>query len=1237
MEAKVPSNSVSLFKEIYDYVQYLPGSIVQIQLPSSSTFTVRSRQQIRLLKSAPSFKDESTFNEQYLSRSSSIFFGRSARYPRSILWRLLQGQRVLELRSVDFSKSDQVSREAIYTLHLHFPSSIKHGGLALADTEDPQTINVYALTKSNELYTCGIRRDAFCDVAALEDDVGKWCKIYKPASFSMSAPHSLTIGSTTELLISLVDGRMLRLTRQKGSDGSKWSESTYGDGQWGSSLKSLVRWQGSNAIKYDGATLEPTTPLALCLSPDQRHVFAVCLNHTLRAWSPDKAANVFCKDLLSQDRAPLDTPKLFLDPSNPNVLRLFQTQSATEGDLYYVATFSPHDLGQFKFWGVRDPDFGDQGVRDLFPDYVFKPPDPDPNPNSKTMWRVADFTISMERYGQGLELWLLMRSNRQHKVYRLKFDLQEVARQWREGWSMTAHESLAQDTPPQLSDVDSESPTGKWLQYFFSGSFPDSVLEPALHMYCEKLSEAAKDARTSLQEQLVTAIESRAKADPKSMESTPHEKSLHHEWNIFHQCVQDLAKLSRNSLCLAYDNENTIPWLVSSGGYSLVRSLSRTELISQNPASSLATSMHLLETPSVEMEEDEEPKLPDELATVIEAAKNFRRGFSYRLQQLFSTVLANELWQNPSLSITARIQSFYEQCNFAEEISSEQFDHLTKALDSTGGFESLDTSTFRAILDTLSHDISTTSSEFCYTVSGFRTLITGISDLVNKIESLLMNLLAFVIVIDMELDREETPMANFDASQVYVSITELLKQYQLTSWLAQTFRVAKPTQSLKMAIANESNGTSVSSQRVTLLESIFASDLKPQSTEMQSQSEALTLSIQDLTKWVVGGNDPDHPVKFEDVPVYIQCDLIRNRDLDLANDFMQFQPSTSWSTYVKGRLFLLRDRPSEAAIHFQKSAYQLSKPSSFDYLGASNGLLSPTESAHFGQGLIVFYSHIISLFESHLYPVETARFAHLALQQTTSPPPHNITAQDTALQNSLLTSLFHASLQTLDLSTAFSAMTRHPDPTESLLSSFIRKILTSSDPNVTEKLLILPIPPHLHEHVDTLLAAHHPPKPKILAAWRLRHDDFRGAAAALLDSLNRNNQPSSLPQRTGREKTATIVEDGVEATYLTIINLLACAGDGEEWVLAPSSSRFSPRSTSSSSAHSDVNKSGAAGETIGAKAKRELITLDDIRAAYQRELDRRSVLETGNFSFALDEVTNGNGGGGGRGEMMDVS
>lgn len=931
MDSASPVSSFCLFKETRIDLQPLrPHSIIQLQVPSTSTFSVRSRQQRRILREPPTYRDEDEFNKYCLATSSSVFFGKRSRHPRSILWRVLGEGKILELRSGDLSKSNVEEKEASLVIQLCFPTALKQECVAIADTDDSNVVEVFALTKGNELYTLNLRRDFFCYAAASEEDISRWCKVSKPATFSISTPHRLIARNNLQLVISLSDGRLLMLRRQRGEDGSKWYESTYGDGQWTSSLRGLVRWQGSNTIKYEGSTLEQGTPTAIATAPVGNHIFAVCLNHTLRIWNPEKAVSVFSKDLLWQHREPHEIPKVMLDPASPNVLQLFQSDGEVEGDIYYAVTFSPHDLGQFKFWGIRDPDHGSKGVRDVCPDHILKPPDPDPSPESKAIWKVADFRVKGGQARKGMELWVLMRSNRRYKLYNLNFDIPDLGQVWPSDWSYADFESLYDLSPPHVWDLDPLDATDKWLDFILSsGKTPQAVLETALAMYCSERSISLPSTQMSIKERMSTAIAFNVGLSDSSGDFNDYRRATDQEWTMLWQEIRDLNRSRWSIMSLAYDEQLEMPWLTFADGYSTVRTCDKTEILTHNHIECVNEAMSMRETPSIETNTGGEPKLPDELALVIEAAATFRLRFSHGLLYNYTTILREELWQEPSYSVPLRIQSFYDRCDFAEEIGTVPFEELNNALEPIGGFDGLQTATFLAILEDFSYSLPNGSSGLSYTLLGRNGLVNGARELIHLRERILFDLVALVIFVDMEIDRDEMPMEDFDAAQIYPKFLDLLRQYHITRWLVNNERTEDPSGTAKPSDSFSTNGSSPSataSTRATIIESLFARDLSAQSLETQSQSEALTYSIKDLLQWTVGGNDD---ISLDEMPVFVQTYLLANKNIDLASDFVQYQPSTAWSIYIKGRLHLAKGKFTEAAIYFKKAAFKLCELSSF--------------------------------------------------------------------------------------------------------------------------------------------------------------------------------------------------------------------------------------------------------------------------------------------------------------------
>ena len=829
---------------------------------------------------------------------------------------------MLELRSVDLSKREHEKKEAVVIIRLGIPGTIRHGGIALADSQDHDLLDIFVLTKANDLYTFAIRSDLFCNAAASVDEVERAFKIYKPASFSISTPYRLYACSSLVLLVSLADGRLVRLQRKPGEDGSTWDEVAYNDGHWGSSLRGLIRWQGNNTVRYEGDSLDQNTAVAASLSPDGNHMYVVCLNHTVKCWNVDTGKVTFSRDLQDRHREPQDISKIMLEPSIPQVLQIFEAIGAFDGDRYYVVTFSPHDSGVFKFWAVRDADYGNTGIHDRFPDHILRLPDPDDSGH----WTIADFKVRSAEGGAGMEIWIMIRLNRRYRLYHKRFDLPELPQAWMQDWSETSIDTLDEQAPPEALGGDPESPAEKWISYIFSpGRVPSAVIETALSVYCQGRGiQPLSTAKASVRERVASAVGSQARLEHTNTENVDFSRfdaAVYNEWKIFWTYITDLNHSQWSPLSLDYDQHADMAWITFADGCSTIRESSQTEILTQNELQVLSKNINLLQTQSVEDKNHRlEPELPDELAMLIEAAAGFRNSFSHSLLQSCKNLLKTELWQDSSYSVPDRIQLFYDRCDFAEEIGDKQYKRLATALADIGGFDGLDSASFQAIMQTFPQVMSSGLSELVSTKFGLKILMKGARQMITLHTRILTDLLLLAIFVDMEVDREENAMINFDSATVYTGLLDLLRQYHLMHWLVTSTRATH----FKHDQVNE--GVTLQHQwSSTMLEDLFGSDIKPRPYTNQSQGAGLTHSIQDLLKWATGGDDEE--LSFDQVLVNIQCNLLKNGNISLAMDFRQFQPSTAWGTYTRARLCLVCGDFLEAAIYFKKAAFNLCKSS----------------------------------------------------------------------------------------------------------------------------------------------------------------------------------------------------------------------------------------------------------------------------------------------------------------------
>lgn len=929
MGDQAPLASLNAFTEArVDLEPVGQGPVVQIQLPSTGTFGRASRLHRRVLPTAAVCQDEETYTRSCLASASSIYFSHSRIYPRSFLWRLLDNGKVLELRSVDLSKHDRESREATVILQLGLPSAIRKGCVALAD-DGQDTLSVFAVTKSNELFHLAIRTTFFCDAAASEEDIDRWCSSFSPST--MCNIVRLVSASPQQLVATLDDGAIMKLNRNSGRspDGSLWQCVTCNNGKWGSSLRGLIRWQGANSVRYDGVVLDSSTAIAAEFSPSRTHLLTVCANHTMKIWNLAEGRVVFSMDLLGQRREPQDIPSVLLDAGNPETLRVFEAEGAIEGDKYYAVTYSPHEEGQFKFWAIRDEDQGSLGVRFLYPDNILRPPDPQSTLESKAVWKLADLRIGRGSHDTGIDLWVLMRSSRRYKAYSLRFDLADLHEPWSSSWASTVSGNSDQQTPPQSVPSDAPDAPDLWLEYLLlPGRHSRAILNTALSIYCStRNAKQAMNAKGTLEDRMFSAIATQVNSvqvkgeEESGTQFAQYREAMQQEWRLLYQEVQDLGRLGCQALSLAFDHHSGMPWLLFNSGCAAIRDCSRLELIAQNTPAVLQTSTDLFEAPSIEGGPTPEPKLPHELAVLVHAAATFREAFSPSFRRICFSSLSSELWQEPLYSVPKRIEDYYHQCGFAEEITDFAIAGLREALIPIKDIEGLTTDHFLAVTEEVPRFITNKSSNLIFTRFGRKVLVRGAQEMIDLHARILFDLLMLVVFIEMEVDKDILPKSSLDTYMVFITLLEQLKRYELMKWLVRSVwsEPIDPQQQLRKEV--QSNWRKDAGP--TILETLFAAAVQPQAFRGQSQGASLSDAIQDLLVYCTGTTGDNHSVTLDKVIVHVHSNLLKRNELDLASDFLPYLPSTPWAVYIKGRYHLVRGETTGAASCFQKAAYKM--------------------------------------------------------------------------------------------------------------------------------------------------------------------------------------------------------------------------------------------------------------------------------------------------------------------------
>src|SRR6266699_2181040 len=171
----------------------------------------------------------------------------------------------------------------------------------------------------------------------------------------------------------------------------------------------------------------------------------------------------------------------------------------------------------------------------------------------------------------------------------------------------------------------------------------------------------------------------------------------------------------------------------------------------------------------------------------------------------------------------------------------------------------------------------------------------------------------------------------------------------------------------------------------------------------------------------------------------------------------------------------------------------------------SAGLIDDAEWNLFYNGLANYYSHIVSLFDRQKAYSFVIDFARLALQFV-----HGSEGDESTTRPEILSRLFTAATSLSRYELAQSTLLSMTD--SALQHSYLKKLVEKMcDTAHNAELMALPLP-GLHEAVDDMLqqkchaaveVTRGTPWHQILYSWRISRNDYRGAAAILLDCLQK--------------------------------------------------------------------------------------------------------------------------------------
>lgn len=1134
-----------------------PSSVVTIRVPAGSG----SRGRPKLSHDA---EDETTFRLKNLATAASIYRRKWHDSPRNFLWRVLEDGTLLSIRAVDVSKKDKAA-DASLIINFHFTAPIQPGCVVFSDPEEHDALCVHVLDQACYLYTFTLRPDLFKRRGAVDAGLPDICKVQSPSGLTFKYPHRMVAVSANTLLVTVNDGGMIRFDRQKGDDASNalWKESFFNVQGWAQNLRSLLPFHGKHTIKYGKANMEYSTATSIDISDFglDNCLFAVtvCLDHRIRIWNANDGQILQTLDMLNVERPPQELGKWSIDPAQSNLLRVV---GRTRGQRI-CATYSPIGPGEFKFWKITAKDAHNVVIEDLFSKCSLIPV----TPSSSDIWTLADFVLASSGEGQ-ISLWTLWKNNMTYRVQRLELDRKNMAQSWEDSWDGVYSEprSLSVQTsgPCDPTDV-----TEKWLQMILQpGRFTKATLETALAIYERGLGAPRENNKgRGLAEAICSVLGSTATLDRGSMGEMDYEQfrsSSEIQWRRFYRLLNELDKQRGEAIGMAFDADADMVWVVCADLISSVRECSHLERLYHNIATPDQGSLRQ--------------------ADLIGAGLTLVEGFPDNVVQTCTAALRHELFEESTKTDLQRIQYFSDKAGFWRGITEEDAQQVVETLDTN--FAAVTNELYRKVLGLMVTplDDRSRSPNHPLTEFGRKLVMTAAQDNIALQWKVCFSQLILLIHMEYEFDSEEEILHNrIDVGTVFRQLLAILKRLELLKWLSQTeLAIPLPEHSLSSLTKR---GEDV--QVVTALEANVGHLLGLQGLP----GEPLPICITDLVTNLCSPNGD-----IEVSPSLIQCSLIKRDRADLALELEPFCDQNPFSIYIHGRVLLALKDFESASFKFRKAAVGMGS-TTVELERHSSGLLDDTEWNLLNSGMAQYYSHIVALFEKQRAYSYVVEFARLSMQFIGSKP------ENASIKTDMLSRLFNAALATSQFELAHTTLLSMKD--EALRHYNLRKLVDKMcETYHNSELVTLPFP-GMQQEVDDILSLrcktimdvmHAFPYHQVLYSWRIKRNNYRGAASVILDKIQKLRLAGEGDQITGED----VLDTPVTRQYLLLINALSCVDAKQAWIF------------DEGVPEGEKNKAAA--------AKRKVVSLADIRKQYQDELDRIAAIQNNQFGFEAGDV-----------------
>ncbi|KAI5788187.1 nucleoporin Nup120/160-domain-containing protein [Pyronema domesticum] len=1090
-----------LFKQTrvnLDWTEKNHSSAIDIQLPPHPS---RARSSLKKRGKQPDHPDtEEKFKLAHHATTASIHYRPADRFPRCIMWRVVEDSQVLSVSAVDFIKPEH-HPELETTFRFVFPDQIQPGTVGFADSQSRDELVVYALTTEGVLYTLTLtpdflQRNSFAKRGAQQSD---YCTTFCPSSFMLHSPHFLLPISNDSVVIPLQDGNILKLDRNRGSTAessdpsvASYRETTFSDTGYFGFLKNKMPWVGASTIQYGQTSVTHTTVVsAIVYDPPKDSaakplLFTVSVDHSLKVWSLEGDNLLRAMDLLNEPQSASMKMKTWLDPSPSHLLAIIDKPVEDTDHLFYLISFSSAATGKFKFWaathyegGYQEGEFKD--LIDLYPEDTFNAMPP----SGTAPWIISEFRVTPahELGADWYDLWVLWKSDTNFQVQNVRFNISDAQGTWGD-WTTATSDTIHIPARPTTFQESPEEVSEHWMKWiFYPGRFPDTVLESALRIYENNfLVPGGLTAKTETIQTKVSRIIGAAvqvvKTQSGEIDYGRYRNETDLQWDRFSRLCTELDKQRREALSLVSDPMSGFVWTVNVDGITALRECTETEVIRHNYIGNRGALETLSRRTDKRLGAGLEGQDLSDAMVLVSAAVELSECLDEPVLEKCIHRLQDLVVNDPMHSVGDTMWLFYEKC-LEQEVPQETHEKLESLFalmdDPVKAFNSLTASLFN---QPYTHTGSARLTSF-----GAKVLVGGTQEVIHVNYELLSQLVLLLIYIahsesdTQQFRRVTTP------EELYINLLRHFREYELLAWMSRTSAHSSGSDQDEIAaslsdlhVSGESDNTK-QGVRTSVLQLVLPSNFGPARTSL-SLSVCIRKFMASLDLLDATGNGVTG----------VASALIHANAAAPAKEFAKFLPTTHWGTYMKARTELQAGLFPQAAQDFNRAAYGMAfSPPTNDNMSP----LFPHDSGAIGVGLSNYHLHVATLFDgqSPEHVVDACNLALLSTDHTTPPQ----------LMSDILVRYFKAALQVGLYDEAYMALSRYSD--EGLRHAGIRDLVTVMVEKEEGERLCGYSWVGMGEEMESALeyraaqvvdVRRAPAYHSVLAAWRLGRGDYRG-------------------------------------------------------------------------------------------------------------------------------------------------